>query len=120
MFALLKMLFYSFIAVMVGVFIGTVPIGGRTIADRVVSAYESTPAGKTAQVSKAQPSQQRAARQTPKAAARPVAAKAAPAGVAAPAAPAAPVTAGAANSPDRHSDEDRQALEKIIASRSSR
>lgn len=116
MFGILKMLFYSFVAVIAGVFIGTVPVGGRTVADRIVGAYQAVPSsasvtdaarakldGRKA-VSKAKP----APRPEPKPEAR------------ASAKPAKPVTAGAANSPERYTDEDRQALEQMIASRTAR
>jgi len=103
MFEVMKTLFYTFVAVVVGVFIGTVPIEGRTISDRIVAAFSSpAPSARTSKPVAA------SSRPTTKAAAKtrsaPVPAKG-------------PVTAGAANSPDQHSSEDRAALEKVIAAR---
>ncbi len=40
MFGIIKFVFYSSIAVAVGILIGTVPVGGRTVADRIMEAYE--------------------------------------------------------------------------------
>ncbi len=102
----------SFIAVMVGVLIGTVPIGGRTIADRVVSAYQSAPAKKPAPSAKPAQAGKVAVERTAKRTARDQA-KAAPERRA-------PISAGAANSPERHDENDRQALERMIAARSGR
>lgn len=119
MFDLLKMLFYTFVAVVVGVFIGTVPVGGRTIGERIASLYQSssTPAGaKPAAV-------ERPARAEPqKSAARPAArARSAPPPAQVQAqAQAQAITAGAANSPDGHSAEERDALDKLLSSRKRR
>ncbi|MGI5861180.1 MAG: hypothetical protein ACOX6T_03875 [Myxococcales bacterium] len=109
MFGLIKMLFYSFVAVAVGVFIGTVPVGGRTIADRIVSAYEAAPSVDSAKAA-AKSALERGA----------TASKGQAKAKAAPVASAAPVTAGQANSPERITAEERQALDKIIASRTAR
>jgi hypothetical protein len=40
MFGIIKFIFYTSIAVVVGILIGTVPVGGRTVADRIMDAYE--------------------------------------------------------------------------------
>ena len=105
MFGLLRMLFYSFVAVAVGVFIGTVPVGGRTIADRIVGAYEVAPSLDPAKAA-AKSAVKRGAASKGQAKAK--------------AAPAAPLTAGQANSPERTTPEERQALDRIIASRTTR
>lgn len=115
MFGLLKFLFYTFVAVVVGVVIGTVPFGGRTIADRIASAYQPATAAKVAAPARRVPppvvSSKTAARAAPRA--KP----SAPAPVAAPTPAAGPVTAGAANSPDAHTDADKAALDRLIATR---
>ncbi|HCF61193.1 MAG TPA: hypothetical protein DFS52_24750 [Myxococcales bacterium] len=106
MFGLIKMLFYSFVAVAVGVFIGTVPVGGRTIADRIVGAYEVAPSLDSAKAAAKSAVERGATASKGQATAK--------------AAPAAPVTAGQANSPERTTPEERQALDRIIASRTAR
>lgn len=109
MFGLLKFLFFTFVAVVVGVVIGTVPIGGQTVAERIAAVYQ--PGSSIAPAKKAPP--KAAARTAP----RP---KVAQASVAVPTpspAPAKPVTAGAANAPDGHTEGDKMALDKLIASR---
>ncbi len=114
MFGLLKMLFYTFVAVVVGVFIGTVPIQGRTIAERIASAYQSKPfdfgAGKGPRPEPAS----KPANSTPpapKPGSRPRTTGTALAESSK------PITAGQANSPDAHGPEEQAAIEKIIASR---
>jgi hypothetical protein len=119
MFGLLKMLFYTFVAVVVGVFIGTVPIQGRTIAERIAAAYQSQPfdfgAGKGPRPEPGtKPSSPAKAPARPATRARPEKDKAV-----AQAEPKA-VTAGQANSPDAHAPEEQEAIAKLIASRSKR
>ncbi len=110
MFAMFRFLFYTFVAVVVGVVIGTVPIEGRTIADRLTAAFGDKPA-KVAKPSTAAP-QKPAAKTAPatetKRAARAAPPKPAPQG---------PVSAGAANTPDNRTEEEREDLAKIIATR---
>ena len=121
MFGLLKFLFYTFVAVVVGVLIGTVPIGGHTVSERIAAAYQGAPELLEAQAKKltsASPAPKAAARSAPRAKGNP-----APTPLPAPppknpTAPArGPLTAGAANSPDAQSDEDKHALEQVIAAR---
>lgn len=125
MFGLLKFLFYTFVAVVVGVVLGTVPFGGRTIADRVAAFYQS---GSTLDAPVKKPvstSPKALARAAPRAKA-----PATPAPTAGPAPSAShpalerptislhgPITAGAANSPDKASDDDKVALDKLIAAK---
>jgi hypothetical protein len=90
--------------VAVGVFIGTFPVGGRTLADRIVSAYEVAPSAVAAVQSQAGRTPARKAT-----VARAEAKK-----------PTGPISAGQANSPERRSDDERLALEKLIAARAGR
>lgn len=112
MFGLLKVLFYTFVAVVVGVFLGTVPVGGRTIAERVAGFYQPKPSKPPAA----------SAPRTPRV--EPAPAPAHPAGRKVPRGPTAvaeapvPTTAGAANAPEGHSADDRKALDRLIAARS--
>jgi hypothetical protein len=110
MFGLLKFLFYSCVAVVVGVVIGTVPFGGRTVAERIASVYQ--PAGAAAEApKKALPAPKASARTAPRS----------KSGATAPALVAmaqGPLTAGAANTPDGHTESDKRALDKLIASKS--
>ncbi|MFN7131480.1 MAG: hypothetical protein ACK4N5_05315 [Myxococcales bacterium] len=123
MFAMLRFLFYTFVAVVVGVFIGTVPVGGRTIAERISAAFDTSQAMLQAQsaqrtdkpekpAAKKGGEPQRAARVPPPS--KPGAQAPSPS----PAAPQGPVTAGAANTPDARSEADREDLAKIIAAKS--
>lgn len=120
MFAMFRFLFFTFVAVAVGVFIGTFPIGGQTIAERITAAVDKQTAKKSGptkekgttrsapQKQVAKPS--RGSTDTSKRTARATPAKAKPA-------PQGPVSAGAANTPDNATDEDREDLAKIIAAR---
>jgi len=168
MFGLLKFLFYSFVAVIVGVILGTVPVGGRTVAERIAGMYRKSPAPSAASAKRTPPPTS-TIKASGRAALRPKAAATvqlgpAPSPAAAPArsasstasasrspsaetspapgrsqgstagptspaaaprqaaavaqAPQAPVTAGAANMPDATSDDDKAALNQLIARRS--
>ncbi len=112
MFGVLKVVFYTFVAVSVGVFLGTVPVGGRTIAERVSGTYQSKPA-RPAPASPARPARVEPAPAHPAVRKSPRAPAAGPTAMAQ-----APTTAGAANAPDGHSDNDEKALERLIAARS--
>lgn len=135
MFALIKFAFFTFVAIAVGVVIGTVPVGGRTIADRLVRLYdEAAPKagqlidGLKAEPAPSQPDAKGAARasatagrgnpaaRTPQAAPTELEPKA----EAGRAAATGPVTAGASNRPDSFSTADRDEVEKIIAARRGR
>jgi len=109
MFGVLKMLFYTFVAVVVGVFIGTMPVGGRTIAERITGLYQVSPAESPGSAKRrpvrGEPSRG-PARKQPKS----------PAALAA--SPPVPTSAGAANAPEGHSADDEKALERLIAARS--
>lgn len=108
MFGVLKVLFYTFVAVVVGVFLGTVPVKGRTIAERVAGFYPAKPAKPPA-----------------RAAPRPVRIEPTPAHPAGRkptkgpmALTEAPTSAGAANAPDGHTaPDDKKALDRLIATR---
>jgi hypothetical protein len=121
MFGLLKFLFYSCVAVVVGVVIGTVPFGGRTVAERITALYQSGPSqGIDAPKKSLAVSPKALARTTPRAkqvTAKPSSAPAPGPGAPAAAALEAPVTAGAANTPDGHTDSDKAALDKLIAAK---
>jgi hypothetical protein len=122
MFGLLKFLFYTFVAVVVGVLIGTVPVGGHTVSERIAAAYQGAPQMLEAQAKKLAPSTtgspKAAARTGPRAKAIPTPLPAPPSPPPNPTALArGPLTAGAANSPEAQSDEDKRALDKVIAAR---
>lgn len=119
MFGLLKFLFFTFVAVVVGLVIGTVPIGGRTVAERIASIYERVPpsiahAGKKTLPAMTSTKARATTRAKPAAPSVPV-----PVPVPSAAAPATHgvITAGAANTPDAHSEDDKVALDKLIAAR---
>ena len=115
MWGLIKLVFFTFVAVAVGVFVGTVPVGGRTLADRIVSLYQAGPGLEDlVKLAKTAASALAGAKAGGEAAAarRPYEA---PSELEPPRAK--PVTAGAANRPDAHSAEDRDALEQVIADR---
>jgi hypothetical protein len=128
MFGLLKLAFFTFLAIAVGIVIGTVPIGGKTIADRIVTAYES--ASKLANLPealKAEPSRTaQSSRIAEPAKASPARARSPEIHAIAPAPShettwrAAPISAGAANRPDSFSQEDRDEVDQIIAARRAR
>lgn len=124
MFGLLKFLFYSCVAVVVGVVIGTVPFGGRTVAERITALYQSGPALAIDSPRKSAASSPKAlARTTPRAkqagakASAPVPAPGASAAPVAVATAEAPISAGAANRPDGHTESDKVALDKLIAAK---
>ncbi|MGC4121964.1 MAG: hypothetical protein QM765_46770 [Myxococcales bacterium] len=123
MFGLLKFLFYSCVAVVVGVVIGTVPIGGHTIAERIAALYQTGPVIPSATPKRPAPTKA-LARAAPrgKASATPAAGAPIPtpnaatsAEIVAAAGAPGPVTAGAANSPDGHTDSDKAALDQLLA-----
>ncbi len=117
MFGLLKFCFYTFVAVVVGVVIGTVPIGGRTIAERVSAAYQAGPTLAAPVKKPVANSPKAVARATPRA--KSTGAASAPVPTAKPmvASAAEPITAGAANAPDRTSEDDKVALDRLIAAK---
>ncbi|HEY3452443.1 MAG TPA: hypothetical protein VGK67_39230 [Myxococcales bacterium] len=121
MFGLLKFLFYSCVAVVVGVVIGTVPIGGRTVAERIAALYQSGPLIPSATPKKAAPTKAlaRAAPRgkAPSASPSPTPSPSAAAAVVAAAGAPGPVSAGAANSPDGHTDSDKAGLNQLLAAK---
>jgi hypothetical protein len=118
MVGLLKFLFFMFVAVVVGVFIGTVPLGGKTLAERIGAGWSTAPSASESPAHKVAGAPKTAARTAPHSKAPiAVAVLSSPAPTAAPAIRAKLVTAGAANTPDRHSDEEQAALEAVIAQR---
>jgi hypothetical protein len=110
MFGVLKVLFYTFVAVVVGVFLGTVPVGGQTIAERVAGFYPAKPPKPAKPPARAAP---HPARVEPPPA-HPAGHKPTrgPTGLAE-----APTSAGAANAPDGHSADEKKALDRLIATR---
>lgn len=109
-----KLLFLSALAIALGIFLGTVPLGdGLTAAEHGEAWFDSaaTPREKI----------HRAKRIESRPPARAAEAKrSAPAMTATPAAPVqalAPITAGAANSPEQTSASDKAALDRIISGR---
>ncbi len=125
MFGLLKFLFYSCVSVVVGVVIGTVPFGGSTIAERVASLYQTAPlipsvspkkASQAKAMARANPRGKSSARKAPIPAPSPATTAAMVAAAGAPG----PESAGAANSPDRHTDSDKAALNQLLAAKAKR
>ena len=116
MVAILKLGFFTLVAVAVGVLVGTVPIDGKTVGERIMTACRSEPSrkAKPAEPERAEPrSKGHGARaRIEKATERPIT----PPAIAE--APRGPVTAGAANTPDGQNASDEKALEKLIAARS--
>jgi hypothetical protein len=106
MFGALKMVFFTFVAVVVGVFVGTVPLGGRTLAERLADLYQARPA-ESAPRGAPRPARPEPVRAPSRKLAKPSTAMAS-----------VPTSAGAANTPDGHSADDEKALERIIAARS--
>jgi hypothetical protein len=106
MFGMLKVLFYTLAAVVAGVFIGTVPVGGRTIAEWVVGSHSVKPvvraAAATPRPAHGDPGRVPLRR---------------PAKIPAALSETSPATAGAANVPDGHSADDKKALDRLIAGR---
>lgn len=119
MFGLLKFLFYSCVAVVVGVVIGTVPIEGKTAAERIAGLYQGTPLIPSTNAKKAPRALARATPRGKAATGTPVPAPSAAmaASIVAAAGAPGPVTAGAANSPERHSDSDKAALDQLLAAK---
>jgi hypothetical protein len=118
MFGLLKFLFYTFVAVIVGVLMGTVPVGGHTVTERIVAAYQGAPQLLDAAKKVVPAPPKAAARTAPRAKSMPTPLPAPPPPAPSPTALArGPLTAGAANSPEAQSDEDKRALDKVIAAR---
>ncbi len=109
MLGLLKFLFYLSLSIAVGVLIGTVRIGGYTVADRLVKCYET---GSLSELIRYEPTS------SPKAEPKREAMRDAKREVQAPAQP--PVTPGQANQPEQLTAEERAALEKRIAERLAR
>jgi hypothetical protein len=105
MFGFLRFLFYTFVAMVVGVFIGTVPVGGHTLADRIASTFKSVSSNTGAKRGRAE---------LQKMVGRSAAHRS---GSAVGSTPLAPVSAGTANMPEGHSEDDRAALARVIASR---
>jgi hypothetical protein len=120
MLTLLKVLFFILMAVVVGVFIGTVPIQGRTVAERIEEYCQPALRLKALVSGKLEASRSEPSRSGPRSTkarrSPPPAASTAPStSVEAPAS-----TAGRANMPDGASDEDRSALDRIIATHAKR
>ena len=113
MFAMLRFLFYSFVAVVVGVFLGVVPLGGRTVAERI-AAFVGPAVPKGASAGEPLPKRPDAPkRETARQVIRshPLRGR-----IAAPTA-AVPATAGQANSPDLVTEGERAKIDELIASR---
>lgn len=119
MFGLLKFCFYTFVAVVVGVVVGTVPIGGKTIAERVSAAYQSGPTLAAPVKKPVANSPKAVARATPRAKGSASGTTSAPTPSGKPMVASAeqPITAGAANAPDRTSEDDKVALDRLIATK---
>jgi len=119
----LKFLFFTCVAVVVGVVIGTVPIGGQTMAERIAAAYNkpATAAPTSVASTKAPAAPKAVARPAAKAktavAPAPAKAPASKAGAVNASAPRGPITAGAANTPDGHTESDKAAFDQIIAAK---
>lgn len=111
MFGIIKLIFYTSIAVGVGILMGTVPVGGRTVADRIMETYEvftSKPQRKTVlPTSKLSPPKRKVRISKRKPLTRPKLRKTKA------------VSLGATNTPENRTAEERAKLHRIILSKTS-